>query len=427
VTPPPGTAEEMEILAARYGCELLSNDVTANLKKYLHGLKSGAVPVTHEWFSSPPAVSTDEHLSVLYRNREGVFAMVVLEGGALGISTDGRFLYETRSTRAPANSRRIQGVARLEWGKGQECSFGGALTAALRAIGENVSYEHVMGVSGACWRLAFCHPRWDPSCVDGLVVYDHSSPAWKALGYDLKGYDRVDKKDRENVRAEIVASLDRGVPVLAIDLRGEPEWGVIAGYSHDGKTLWCRTYFDEGAQDYVQAEKWPFLLLFFEQKRAPLPAVEALLNSVKIFIDEMNIPERRGYSMGYRAYETWCSGLEDDERFSSLAVEDLKYLHMTNHFCYLSLVDARRAGAAYLQSSQGLLQGEAAAHLETAAGIYTRLVAKLADGWQYVPEEHCSADLHMQWTAEMRACQAAVLREVAEMEKQVEQEFRAIV
>ncbi len=420
--------EEMEILSGRYGCELLSNDVTANLAKYIRVFKSELVTVNHEWFSSPPAVTEAEHLSVLYRNRDGVFTVTVQEGGALGISKDGHFLYETLNPRPPSNSRRIQGVPKLEWGKGQDCSFAGALTAALHALGQPISYDQVMGMSGACWRLALSHPYWDPSSVDGLVVYDHATPVFKALGYELKGCDRVEKKDREKVRAEIVASIDRGVPVLAIDLRVVPEWGVICGYSDDGKTLWCRTYFDENAADYAQAEKWPFIILFFGAKQTPLSAEESLRQSLGIYVEEMNITERRGYRVGYQAYEAWCSGLEDDARFAGMQGAELLRWVGTNHFCYLSLVDARRAGAAYLESCLGLMSGEAAGHLSRAAQIYSQIAGRLVEGWSHVPtEEGSSGNPHEYWTPEKRHCQAELLREILAMEKQVEAEFRAVL
>jgi transcriptional regulator with XRE-family HTH domain len=424
----PFTGEGMEILAARYGSEAIHNDVTGELKSYTRMFPHGVIPVNHEYFASPPAVDIEEHLSVLYRNRLGFFVIAIPEGGTLALSADGRFLVESAGPQPAGRSRRIVGVPKLAFGQGRECTFAGALTGALNVLGEPVSYETVMGLSGACWRLAFCHPGWDFSSVDGLVVYDHAAPAWKALGYALTEYDRVEKKDREKVRAEIVESVDRGVPVLAIDLRVAPEWGVIAGYSDGGKTLWGRTYFDEGTENYLKAEQWPFILLFFGKRGAPLPARESLLQSLSIFVEEMNIPERRGYAMGYQAYAAWSGGLADETRFESLDEDSFRRLMAVNHFCYLALADARRAGSAYLDSCAHLLDGEAAQRLETASALYRQIASRLKEGWQWVPcEEQCQGDPRLSWTAEKRGCQVALLREIAGLEKLVESEFREIL
>ena len=48
-----------------------------------------------------------------------------------------------------------------------------------------------MGVSGACYRLAFCSPGWDYSSVDGLVAYDYATPAFKAFGYIEERHGRI--------------------------------------------------------------------------------------------------------------------------------------------------------------------------------------------------------------------------------------------
>ena len=50
--------------------------------------------------------------------------------------------------------------------------------------------------------------------------------------------------------------VDVGMPVVAIDLAGTMDWGVITGYSWERKEFWCRTYEDPTG-DYVVATSWP--------------------------------------------------------------------------------------------------------------------------------------------------------------------------
>jgi len=53
--------------------------------------------------------------------------------------------------------RRIEGAERSFWGgmSDQQNSVMGALTAAMQAMGEEIEYEYLMGVSGAAFRLQF--------------------------------------------------------------------------------------------------------------------------------------------------------------------------------------------------------------------------------------------------------------------------------
>ena len=45
------------------------------------------------------------------------------------------------------NEKVIKGVDRLQWGKQQENTFMGALNVTMKALGEDVNYDYLMGVS----------------------------------------------------------------------------------------------------------------------------------------------------------------------------------------------------------------------------------------------------------------------------------------
>jgi len=97
-------------------------------------------------------------------------------------------------------SKVLEGVEKLQWGKGQENTFMGALTAAMRAIGEDVTYDYLMGVSGAAFRLHFHQPNWCPSSPDATCGFDHFEPVMKALGYTAEA--RWTSADQEMRHAE---------------------------------------------------------------------------------------------------------------------------------------------------------------------------------------------------------------------------------
>lgn len=222
----------------------------------------------------------------------------------------------------------VEQVPHLQFGKGMDCSWAGALYISLHTMGIQTTYEEVMGVSGACWRMAFA-PVWDYSSVDGLVAYDHASPAFKAYGYHPIWADRVSREERSLEKLSLMDSIRKHQLPITINLRVAPEWGVITGYLDNGNRLLCRSYFDEetfeglkddtdfqeemkATQGYLYVDNWPFAIVRFGEPADPPSAAESLLASLKIKVESMSILESRGYKMGYEALKTWREGLLDE-------------------------------------------------------------------------------------------------------------------
>ncbi|MBC8233597.1 effector binding domain-containing protein [bacterium] len=308
----------------------------------------------------------------------------------------------------------IEGVDRLQWGKGQENTYIGALTATMRAIGEDVTYDYLMGVSGAAFRLHF---QWCPSSPDATCGFDCSTPALKALGYTAYAIHSDNNKSEEvkKVREAVVKSIDKGYPVLAIDLINVPDWGVIIGYSDGGEKFLCRTYYDK-SEKYSNAEKWPWVVEIIDQKVDAPEHKESILKSLEIAVKLSNTEKYGDYTSGFAAYEIWAKELLDDAKFANLDEEELKSKNHTNAWCYSSLVDAREAAVRYLKSIGKEFSGESAKHLSTATKLYEEVVGKLKEGWKYsqFPWQLQEGE---SWTKEMRHSEAIALKEVMTLEK----------
>lgn len=321
----------------------------------------------------------------------------------------------------------IKGVERLQWGKGQENTFIGALTVAMRAIGEDVTYDYLMGVSGAAFRLHFHQPDWCPSSPDATCGFDHSEPVMKALGYTADGIhsDKDKPEEVKKVREAIVQSIDKGHPVVAIDLINVPDWGVIVGYSDSGKEFLCRTYYDK-IEEYSKAEKWPWVIEVIGEKGDAPNKRESILKSLQITVNIANTENYEDYASGFAAYEKWAENLLDDARFENLDEKEFKSMNLTNAWCYNNLVDARMAAVRYLKSIETEFDGESAKRLTKTAKIYEEVVAKLKEGWKYAPfpwqvkeGEH--------WTKEMRHAEASVLKDVLTLERKAVAEIEKIL
>ena len=134
----------------------------------------------------------------------------------------------------------------LEWGKNTDNSFIRSAQLTLNSLGENYTYDFLMGISGAAFRLHF-HPDFCPSSGDSTTGFDVSRVLFNSLGYKCELHSINDNSfdDIKDLYQKIIAQINHGIPVIAINLKVCPEWGIITGYLKNKPGLLCRTYFDD--------------------------------------------------------------------------------------------------------------------------------------------------------------------------------------
>ena len=321
----------------------------------------------------------------------------------------------------------IKGVPALKWGERRDCTFCGAVTVLCNTTGVDVTYEQVMGLSGACYRICM-KEDWCPSAAMPQCAYDVETPLYRALGFQPY---RID--DPEARRQRIVECIDKGVPVLCGEQRVEMEWGLITGYVNQGEAFFGRSYFDfMGAKaeetftddGYFLADKLPgFDVVFLDRRGDPLPPKEALRQSLEVRVATLNaspLPEH-GYVNGYEAYDLWIRVLESGLTFNEFAGK--------NGFHIGALRDARRCASVYLEQSLALVEGENRVRLGKAASLletmFDRVVAFAP--LSYANNENCWQLSDGDWDMPRRREQAQLLREMRAMEREAEAEFRAVL
>ncbi len=429
----PLPASGLQVLACRYGGPAHARDGMGKIAHYDYFSWNG-YPATHEAFPVDVQDGGPFRLVIAYANSRGASVAACAEGETLAFSEDRNDL-----ARRERGGAALLAVPPLAWQKGQDCTFGGAMAASLACMGVDAPYEQVMGRSGACYRLAFCAPKWDYSSVDGLVSYDFFTPLKKAFGLQAEIVSRVSGAEREAARARILQDLRDGRPTAAINLRVAPEWGVICGCLADG-TLLCRSYFDEDTrraqadnrelQAFLAAhegcfpvDNWPFLLIRFCRPEKPMDASAACLASLATFVDCMNAPGR-GYHSGWAAYDAWSSGLCEDAFFRDAPPEDGRRRQSVHHFCLMALADARAAAHAYLASCLPLL-ADAGAELSAMADAFARsaaiaagMLAEVSDGYH---------EPHKPFTADVRHRHAAALLQMKALEQGAQERARTLL
>lgn len=356
--------KDYRLVGAYYGNENEYLSVMQKMRHYEY-FKWDKIEVNHENFPSNTASDDTEYLALIYLNSDGIHAVSCPENDAI--------YYEKNHTQLITRDKTkciLQGIMKLSWGKGMECPWAGAHYAALRYMGEAYGYNQIMGISGACWRVCFTDV-WDYSCTDALVSYDYATPLYRGIGYSFRISERLEKQERKAERQAIMEDIQNGRPVLAINLRVAPEWGVITGYTDDGNRFLCRTYFDEDVfhaleseeadsedsrlvfeenEGYLFSDFWPFIIVHFGEKNDVPPPIEVLNTSLTTLIDSFNAKECRGYYQGKEAYREWIKGLSKESDFSMSDKENAMRRMDVNDSMICSLIDSRCAAAAWLRS-----------------------------------------------------------------------------
>ena len=378
-----------QIIGAYYGNEKEYSSVMHKMEHYEY-FKWDQIAVNHESFPSNPASDDTEYLTLIYVNSEGIHTISCPENDVI--------YYENHRTRLQLKDHSkciLKNVMRLTWEDKAECpeqmcAWAGALHAALKYMEEPYTYHQIMGMSGACYRICFVD-CWDYSCTDALVTFDYATPLYKAIGYSFRIADRLEKQERKAERLAIMEDIQNGKPVLAINLRVAPEWGIITGYTGHGSRFLCRTYFDkdvfaaleqeddknkedrrivfEDNEGYLFNDSWPFLIIHFGEKTDCPSPTDILKTSLTTLVDSFHAEECRGYYQGKDAYKAWIKGLaaESDFRLENDKENVLRRLNVNdNMLC--NLIDSRRAAASYLRENIALLTEQSQEYLTKIAG-----------------------------------------------------------
>ena len=324
--------------------------------------------------------------------------------------------------------RVLDNVPALGWGTGRECTFAGALEAALTATDHPYTYTDLLGYTGLAFRTRwFCgndDTRWCPSCAVGEME-EEIAAAQAATGWPLevRFLPSEQAAEVEQIRADIVASIDAGRPVLAYEPRGNMD--VVYGYEQGGKILLLRDYFQAEEPLRLPPSKLGFLLLFLGAREEVLSRRDALIASLRMAAH--NWRRERGhagpgdYWYGQAAFAQWKADLAEVD---DLSADDQRLLGRVSSFNFATIHDARKAAVAYLTKSAEGFAAEEGEALGRAAAIYTDEV-KLFDAASAEP--HVFGGGGEGWTADVRRRETETLTRAIELEEDAISEIERVL
>lgn len=347
------------------------------------------------------------------------------------ITTDKKYKKDRYAVKYFNGVKYIDGVPMLKWGKWQDNTYCGSIAAVAEILNIPTSYEHLMGVSGLCYRFAM-KPDWCPSSAlaQNGSVFDESIKSF--IGKDMYGItDETERND--NVKKNIGA----GVPVICLGQIGSPEWGIITGYSEDGDVFFGRSYFDPQniivSQQYYQADNVYFtennyrhaknypgfypegFLKFFDKDYTKNTPIKSLKKSLESCVQYYNHNEFNGCRFGRAAFDVLIDGFRKDDGEYDCLCQNANY-HLG------VLVDARRCAHVYLDESAALLSGEKQNSLREISAMYKTIYDSILSvvPYQMLSEEFAfGGSTKEPWNFDIRKELADTILRTEDMEAQI--------
>ena len=305
----------------------------------------------------------------------------------------------------------------------QESSVHAAQTAVMEAVGADVSYEYLLGVSGLAFRMQISQDGLCPSSPHSFCGYQCHARSFEASPWKLEILE-VKPDDAEGVakaRRAVVDSIERGVPVQY----GSEEDGIIIGYQEGGEAWICFHVRHEGGTKTFVETTWPWGIAIFTERKKELPARRELaLGALAQAVKMAGTEEADGYTVGLRAWDAYVAklrGLQDaDEGTRAGAM-------VGNSWIYECLAQYRGAAAQYLRDVAGEFGTGAAGHLLEAADLYERMSNEILRDGEHrllsIAPPPGSLGEGETWTNQMRQDQIARLEQALPLEREAIREI----
>jgi hypothetical protein len=311
----------------------------------------------------------------------------------------------------------IEGVGGWFCGE-KESSVHAAQEAVMQAVGEDTTYDYLVGVSGLAFRMqiskvGFCPSSPHSCCGYQCVARSTQALPWKVSVFEVKAAETGKVAE---ARRAVVASINRGVPVQY----GSEEDGVIVGYQKNGEEWIClHPYRDGGKKTFVET-KWPWGIAVFSERKAEMPSRRDLASGVlQQAVAMAKAGEAGQYFVGFNAWDEYIKRLKALEGADEKARKDAM---QGNAWIYECLAQYRGCAARYLRGVAGEFDPGVAAHLLKVADLYERM-----SGQVLTDAEHCVVDVApypfalkdgKTWTAEMRQEQVRRLEAAFPLERE---------
>lgn len=346
---------------------------------------------------------------------------------------------ENSSANTAGVKKIIAGVPPISWQTG-DCSFAGALSAALAATEHPYSYTDIMGYSALAFRVRWRgeknrrnEPWWCGSIPVGEFQEEvERTSAMTGWQFGSTGMlDSAPEKIKQYI-PDVIKSIDKGMPVIGYPTVKNLNCGVIYGCGiKDARPVFywrelsCANQTDTTLIPADESGPW---FLFLKSWKQPADAKERFIESLKQCV----VNWHRGpsgnekyytYSYGADALKLWIKDLQDADSFTEKQRNELFFVNAWN---YNTLKDARAHAVRYLEANSILVPDKAREHLIKAVKLYQReleMLRSTPDAFRGPSGGRKIED----WTSQIRKCEAEIIAQALECEKQAVTEIEQVL
>jgi hypothetical protein len=287
----------------------------------------------------------------------------------------------------------IEGVRKVTWNSGEMCEFASSLQAALECLGEDVSYSTLMGTSGVAFRFTLNPGAWDFGNYGIRNIsadpYEPVRRAFEAVGYE---WSLCEKSSKQVDTANIVASIDKGTPVLVFGVVGPSDCCIITGYDERGEVLLGWSTYQDIPDDhdiphdptgYFRKPGWHDNLggtILIGSRMERPPRRQIYLNALKWAVHLMRVPKVGFRYTGLEALRVWAEEMTQEKYFPEGSEQVLGHRYVSTAINMTMLHDHRSAGPFLVQAAKE--ESDLAPELSLAVACYAevyRLRDKLDD------------------------------------------------
>lgn len=270
-----------------------------------------------------------------FRKTNSVTRRAILCAGVYGVTITKnmeRTKLMNSSEQKNTNGVVLYGVPKVRYGAFDGCTpYPICLKAVANYIGDDLSYEDAMVLSGAAFRLTWDTTCWNGGNVDVLFCFDEPFTVYKngieALGREFKLLNR-NNSSKDDFIAFIKDQIDKGLPVIALGIIGPPEACVITGYRDGGQTLlgWncfqdnpefaSGVTFDESGY-FVTSSWWEnkdtIAVMSVGEKTGEPNPVMAMVKQAITVLEGRHVGQ---YAKGIATYDAWKKAILDESQFA---------------------------------------------------------------------------------------------------------------
>lgn len=210
--------------------------------------------------------------------------------------------------------------------QGQNYVFNGCMKFLMACIGEQNgqydywffsavsgdSYVQVFNTNKGKWSTCFSHAKFDRDLFERV---------FGAIGYDFTYLEAEDwRKDKEAVKAKIVAYIGKGIPVIGkgfysvfhdVELPTS-EVSCIIGYEDEGERFYRMTEESTDLVAFTLDDALPYAFVFAGEKKEAPPVAQVYRDALRIAPELMRTPPLDSHDVyfGNGAFEQWARMLE---------------------------------------------------------------------------------------------------------------------